>query len=118
MNMMSGKDDKQFGNFDNIKKQMLEQKEKAEAVKGSAPQPTQTLSLEPELQKETQQGENFTICIAPPKAKVEKKAVNYYLSKNLIKRIERGAKNFGYKDKSSVFLEEVMTQVLDNMGIK
>ncbi|MGF7058647.1 hypothetical protein [Brassicibacter mesophilus] len=100
---------KEFGNFDHIKKQMIEQKKRAEETKP-------TLEKEAQDTKDNQQPEEvFTISITPPSEKVEKKAVNFYLSKSLIKRIKRGAKQYNKRD--SIFLEEVMDQVLQSMGL-
>jgi len=100
---------KEYGNFDHIKLQMMEQKKKAEQV-SSVPK------TENRNHKQTQKEvETFTINITPPVDKIEKKAVNYYLSKSLIKRIKKGAKQYNKRD--SIFLEEVMDQVLQSMGL-
>lgn len=103
---------KEFGNFDQIKKQMEEQKKRAEEAKNNSPN-TQT----PRTEDKAHTGEiqAFTINIIPPIERVEKKTVNYYLSKNLIKRIKKCAKKFNKKD--SVLIEELLDQVLSNMGL-
>ena len=103
-------DGKTFGNFENIKKTMLEAKQKAEQT-GQAPkeEPKPT-----EKDGEMAPQESFTISIAFPSEKVEKKVVNYYFSKNLIGRIKKASK--AYKKKDSNFLEEVLDQVLSSLG--
>lgn len=91
-----------MSNFDEIKKEMEESRNKAE----SKTKP-ETLNIE------YNSGE-ISIRFKPSiKKKKKKKAVNYYLSVDLINQIKTRANEFNMKD--SVFLEELLQDVLKNM---
>lgn len=131
---MSG-DKKNFGNFDRIKQQMLEAKQNAESVQkpiendlkkyveNSVEKPVKNYVKNPtekhiekhikeSIEESLKKSNEETIIFKKPalKKKILKKAVNYYISEDVIEAIKREASSLQMKD--SNFLEELIRQVL------
>lgn len=100
--------DKILTNFDRIKESVQLAKQKAEHIKPQLVQnekePTPIMGID----------ETFMIQLVS-KPKIEKTVCNYYLSVDLKNRIHKAAQMFGKKD--SIFLEEIMDQVLKSLNI-
>lgn len=97
-------------NFEKIKQEMA-------AARKSAEKKSKTAKVEPKIKaiidEDTIENE-LTITIKPSiKKNNQKKAVNYYLSVDLIEEIENKAQK--YNKKNSVFLEELLKQVIYNI---
>lgn len=97
---------RELDNFDKIKEEMAQARKSAEQKsnkKDSVKQEAITL--------EQAASDEISITITPAiNKKKRKKAVNYYLSVDLIDEIERKAQK--YNKRNSVFLEELLRQVV------
>lgn len=92
---------KGLSNFDTIKKEIEEARKKAED--GSV-----------DTQSICNNDEGITIIIKPKiKNKIKKKAVNYYLSVELINKIKCNAEKVNMKD--SEFIEKLLNQVFNQI---
>ena len=92
-------------NFDLIKKEMEQAKQRASNQK-----PKQE-----ERSEQDQQNETFIINLTKKK-KSTKKVYNLYLTTDLIKRINKGAEIYS-NGNCSAFIEELLGQIFDSLNI-
>lgn len=102
-----------MSNFDEIKKEMEESRNKAESNKSQIGEEVEELKVIEKGIVEQNTSTEFKITVKPPKKKKLKKPVNYYFSIDMINLIKEKAGKYNMKD--SVFLEEILEQVLIEM---
>ena len=101
-------------NFDNIKKEMEEARQKAEDKKKAEEFTVNELTDDSIDIEDDSDVREVQLTIKPAiTKKPRKRAVNYYLSVPLIQEIERKAKKFNKK--GSHLVEELLSQILYNI---